>query len=154
MAQQTEPLGLYKWTEADPFRVSEVNANFEALAGHIDLKSSERQNAQNGSASWRVRKFYDGTVELYCRLTISLPCSVATGAMYCSAPGSVLFPANAITSIDCVQLTVGAGSNIIWAVNQTANSDNSGITFRCASPINKASAAYIDILVKGVASNV
>lgn len=149
MATQITDLDIYQWLPTDPFDVAQVNHNFKQLAEHIDLKSSE--DATNSEqVSWHVRKYNDGSVELYCRLSRALICSQIVGVLYSSPVATVAFPTNAVTAIKNVQITAYSANNELWCVNHTSPTSTSSVSFKVISPTENAASSYIDILVKGV----
>lgn len=159
MPSTSSRLGLNVWTDADIFDVNEVNENFSKIEEAVDLKNSSTITINNGTSlrgTWRVKRYYDDTVEMSIRVSTTAICNTVTGNVYISPTLIVSLPNAVITSVDNIQISVatGSASSICWAINLTSPTNTNDVQFCLAAPSNEngtAATRYVSITIKGVA---
>lgn len=128
-----------------------INENFEKLDNMtLCIESGEKTAAYSGgvtgNATWRYKKYSDGSVELYTGIEFkSLKCSAGSSIPYCSENVKVSFPIT-LTSIDNAQLHM-ASDTVGWVSNITGKNILDYIMFKVASMKNESSYVYKQIFI-------
>lgn len=134
MANKTKNLHLNTWLESDPVNFEELNANFEAIDQLVSCVESGSKTAgySGGSdsvATWRYKKYSDGTVEMSAKLNFTnLKCNGGSAAPYYSGTVTVSFPFEFAEIYD-VQMHL-ASNTIGWVSDITGEAVNNKVMFR------------------------
>lgn len=156
MPNITNNLGLNVFLENEPVNFEEINANFEKIdALPICIESGTKTASYTGGsdsvATWRYRKYSDGTVEMSARLGYTnIKCNAGSTAPYYSGASTVKFPL-AMSSVYDVQMHL-ASNTVGWVCDISNRTVLDQVVFRLASVWPETDELYkqVFINVKGV----
>lgn len=156
MLNRTKNLGLNIWLESEPVNFEEINENFEKLDTMIMCVENGKKTAaytggSDSAATWRYKKFSDGTVEITTKLGFTnLKCNGGSAAPYYSGNVKVSFPFE-FSEVYDVQMHL-ASNTIGWVSDTTDKSVLDYLMFRVMGINYETDYVYkqVFITVKGV----
>lgn len=156
MPNTTSKLGLNTWLENDVVDFEEVNENFEKLDNMVmcvesGTKTANFSGGTTSVATWRYRKYSDGTVEMSAKLEFTnLKCNGGSSSPYYSGDSKVYFPFS-FSSVYDVQMHL-ASNTIGWVSDITGKSVLDYVMFRVMGTAYESENVYkqVFITVKGV----
>lgn len=134
MPNKTANIGLNTWLENEVVNFEEVNENFEKIDGLVScIESGTKTTSYTGGASsvatWRYKKYSDGTVEMYTKLEfVNLKCNGGSEAPYYSGDSKLYFPFE-LSEVSDVQMHL-VSNTIGWVSDITDKSVLDYVTFR------------------------
>lgn len=155
MPNTTAKIGFNTFLENDVLDFEKVNENFEKLDKMLLCVESGEKTATysgdtSGNATWKYRKYSDGSIDFYTKLELSnTKCSNGSSTPYYSGTFKVLFPFQ-LTSVDDVQMHVSSTSNT-WIADVTDRSIVDNVSFNILSSTSESAAVHktVYISVKG-----
>lgn len=159
MPNTTTNLGLNVWLENDVVNFEDFNENFEKIDDLImciesGTITSGYSGGVSGNATWRYKKYSDGTVEMSTKLEFTnVKCDGGSAAPYYSGTSVVNFPFS-MSSVYDVQMHL-ASNTIGWISDVTERSVLNNVSFRVMGMEYEDTYIYkqVYINVKGVISN-
>lgn len=156
MPNKTDKLGFNVWLENEVVDFEEVNANFKKLDGmpmciESGTKTSNYSGGSDSVATWRYKKYSDGTVDMSVKLNFAnLKCDGGSSSPYYSGNSKVYFPFK-FSKIYDVQMHL-ASTIVGWVSNITQATVLDHLQFRVVATERESVTAYkqIFINVKGV----
>lgn len=156
MANLTNNLKFNVWLEDDVVNFEEINENFEKLDSMVmcvesGTKTSAYSGGSSSNATWRYKKYSDGTIDMSTILEFTnLKCNGGSAAPYYSGSVQVDFPFEFKLVYD-VQMHL-ASNTIGWVSDITGKSVNDYVRFRVMGMGNESTYIYkqVFINVKGV----
>lgn len=156
MPNTTSNLGFNVFLENDVVDFDDINANFEKLDGMIlctesGTKTANYTGGTNSVATWRYKKFSDGTIEMSAKMEFgNLKCNGGASSPYYSGTSTVYFPF-ALSQVYDVQMHL-ASNTIGWVSDITGKSVLDYVMFRVMGTAYESDYEYkqIFINVKGV----
>lgn len=154
----TKKLGLHTWLENETVDFTEINENFEKIDNlpfciESGTKTSSYTGGSSSTATWRYKKYSDGTVDMSTVLYYeNLKCNGGSQAPYYSGASKVNFPFN-LKAVYDVQMHL-ASNTIGWVADITNRTVADSVTFRVAAVYPESDLMYkqVFINVKGVIS--
>ena len=134
MASKTGNLGLNVWLENEVVDFEQINENFQKIdaltvcteSGTI---TSNYSGGATGVATWRYKKYSDGTVEMSTKLEFTnLKCNGGSAAPYYSGTSTLYLPFS-LSSVFDVQMHL-ASNTIGWVSDITGQSVLDKVLFR------------------------
>lgn len=155
MSNLTPNMSFNTFLESEVLDFEKINENFEKLDGYaLCIESGEKtatySGGASGNATWRYKKYSDGTIELYTKLDLdSLKCSSGASNPYYSSDVKVMLPIS-ITSIDGVQMHLSSDTTG-WVCDKTGKSVLDYVLFKVMSTALESTNIFkrISIEVKG-----
>lgn len=156
MPNTTSKLSLNTWLENDVVDFEKVNENFEKLDNMVmciesGTKTANFSGGTTSVATWRYRKYSDGTVEMSAKLEFTnLKCNGGSSSPYYSGDSKVYFPFS-FSSVYDVQMHL-ASNTIGWVSDITGKSVLDYVMFRVMGTAYESENVYkqVFITVKGV----
>lgn len=156
MANQTAKNQFNIFLENDTVDFELINENFNKLDDMnlciaSGMTTSSYSGGVTGTATWRYKKFADGTIEMSTKLEFdNIKCNGGTGSPYYSGTSTVNFPFS-LSSVYDVQMHL-ASNTIGWVSDITGKSVLDYVMFRVMSTSYESENIYkqIFINVKGV----
>lgn len=156
MPELSANLGLNLFLENDVVDFEDINENFQKIDDLVSCIESGTKTANySGGAStvatWRYKKFSDGTIEMSSKLEfINIKCNGGTSSPYYSADSQINFPFE-LSEVYDVQMHL-ASNTIGWISDITEKSVLEYVRFRVMGTAYESTNIdkQIFITVKGV----
>ena len=156
MANKSEKMGFNIFLDTDVVDFELINENFNKLEGAVictesGTKTSSYTGGVSGSATWRYKKFSDGTIEMSAKMEFdNLKCNGGTASPYYSGDSTVYFPFT-LSAVYDVQMHL-ASNTIGWVSDITGKSVLDYVMFRVMATAKEDNYEYkqVFINVKGV----
>lgn len=156
MSNVTDNLQFNVWLEDDVVNFEEINANFEKLDSMVmcvesGTKTSAYSGGSSSNATWKYKKYSDGTIEMSSKLEFTnLKCNGGSAAPYYSGSVLVNFPFD-LKEVYDVQMHL-ASNTIGWVSDITGKSVLDSVNFRVMGMSSESTYVYkqVFINVKGV----
>lgn len=156
MPNKTGKLNLNTWLENEQVNFEEINENFEKIDKLIictesGTKTAAYSGGSDSMATWRYKKYSDGTVEMSTKLSFNtLKCNGGDAAPYISTNSKLFFPFS-FSEIYDVQMHLVSEMNG-WVSDITSNSVVDYREFRIVGMKQETdnTAKQIYVTVKGV----
>lgn len=147
MPNQTSNNQFNTFLESDAVDWSLINENFEKIDKMVLCVDSGEKTAAysggaTGNASWKYKKYSDGSVEMYTAIDFdSLKCSGGAKAPYNTDSVRLVFPFQ-LVSIDCVQMHLISSNTNGWVSDITGRNILDYLLFRVMGMETESSNVY------------
>ena len=150
MPTPTNNLQLNTFLENEAVDYEAVNANFEKIDGFCiaiesGTKTAAYSGAVSGNAVWAYKKYSDGTLEMYTKLSFNGACSGGTGPYYMSFI-KAMFPLS-LKTVDDVQMNLRASNNKGWVSDTTDKNILDYVQFTPVSPVSESTSSYKEVYI-------
>ncbi len=151
MPNQTAKVQFNVFLENEVVDYEQVNENFEKLdAMALCIESGEKtasySGGTSGNATWRYKKYSDGTIELYTKLEFeNLKCDGGAAFPYYSGTATVMFPIQLLEVHD-VQIHM-ASSTVGWVCDVTDKNVLDNVRFKIISTTHETTGVYKQVFV-------
>lgn len=150
MPTPTNNLQLNTFLENEAVDFEAINANFEkidefCIAVESGTKTAAYSGAVSGNAVWTYKKYSDGTLEMYTKLSFNGACTGGTGPYYMSHI-KAMFPLS-LKAVDDVQLNLRSSSNKGWVSDTTDKNILDYVQFTPVSPVSELASNYKEVYI-------
>nr|DAI11830.1 MAG TPA: hypothetical protein [Caudoviricetes sp.] len=151
MPNQTAKMQFNTFLENDVVDWSLINDNFEKLDNVVlCVESGEKTAAYSGgvtgNATWRYKKYSDGSIELYTKMEFdNIKCNGGASSPYYSGTSKVMFPFR-LTAVHDVQMHL-ASNTIGWVSDITGKSVIDYVMFRVMSTAYESTNIYKQVFI-------
>lgn len=151
MPNQTAEMQFNTFLENDVIDWELINQNFEKLDNVVlCIESGEKTAAysggSSGNATWRYKKYSDGSIELYAKMEFdNIKCNGGSSSPYYSGTSKVMFPFQ-LTAVYDVQMHM-ASNTIGWVSDITGKSVIDYVMFRVMSTAYESTNIYKQVFI-------